>query len=98
MENIVLRRLQHVLATTWKPSRRYVTVPGISTVPVVGDILEAGRRETKDKNHVAILWVDVASAFNQGDHNRLHQVFIGLGLKSFGTSCLDRVVAWSQEH
>ncbi|SPO28384.1 uncharacterized protein UTRI_04781 [Ustilago trichophora] len=84
VENIILRRLQHVLAKKGKLRRQYAGVPGISTVHAVGDILEAGRREVMDNMHVAVLSVDIASAFNQVDHDRLRQVFTDLGLTSFG--------------
>lgn len=93
VESIICMRLQHALARKHPLVNQFGSVPGISTSHAVGSVLDAGRNAIRDKEKVALLTIDVASAFNQIDHARLRQIFDDIGLKSFGKW----VYAWLQD-
>lgn len=70
-EAIVSQRLQARLSSVL--TKQYGYSPGISTAHAIGHILHQGCEAAADKMKVAIVKLDVSSAFNNVEHSRLIQ-------------------------
>ncbi|CDU24567.1 related to reverse transcriptase [Sporisorium scitamineum] len=81
VDSIFAQRLQHEIGRMGLLRQQYGNITGIPTVQEAAHLMEIGKREMEDGRHVSVLTIDVGSAFNRVQHDRLQYDLQRLGLQ-----------------